>query len=164
MFEPQTDPSAGLGAIPYIPRPSRVSLAGSAGWPGSTQASRLPLALVSTISGVQPCDLPASRVSQNILVLTQPSRASSFWRLLLSQSVWLASSPKFRWWVPKQVSMNVYWFVFGSYTVTCREFCTNPSGVRVSGRTLAEGWPEAAAQYAGGFFGERCWAVQYTRP
>src|SRR5262249_6891110 len=95
--------------------------------------------LVSTISGVHPCDLPASRVCQNILVFTQPSSASSFWRLLLSQSVWLASSPKLRWWVPKQVSMNVNCFVLGSYTVTCREFCTKPSGVRVSGYTLADG-------------------------
>src|SRR5438094_283185 len=60
--------------------------------------------------------------------------------------------------------MNVNCFVFGSYTVTCREFWTNPSGVRVSGYTFADGWPDAAAQYAGGFFGERTCAVKYTRP
>ena len=62
--------------------------------------------------------LAASPVSQNSFVLTQPTTASSFWVLLLSHSVWLASSPKFKWWVPKHVSMNVNCFVFGSYTVT----------------------------------------------
>jgi hypothetical protein len=77
--------------------------------------------------------LPASPVSQNIFVFTQPMSARSFWRLLLSQSVLFASSAKFRWCVPKHVSMNVNCLVFGSYTVTCREFCTNPSGVRVRG-------------------------------
>src|SRR5207244_9973836 len=137
----------------------RVSFAASAGWFGSTHASRLPFPFVSTMSGVQPCDFPALRVCQNIFVLTQPTIASSFCRLLLSQSVWLASSPKFRWCVPKQVSMNVNCLVFGSYTVTCREFCTNPSGVRVRGKILAEGWPDAAAQYAGGFLGDRLCAV-----
>src|SRR4051812_5764127 len=130
----------------------RLSFAGSSGWPGSTHASRLPLPLVSTTRGVQPCAFPASRVCQNIFVLIQPTRARSFGRLLLSHSVLFASSAKFRWCVPKQVSMNVNCFVFGSYTVTCREFCTNPSGVLVSGNTFADGWPEAAPQYAGGFF------------
>ena len=136
-----------------------MSLAGSSAWLGSTYASRLPLPLVSTTSGVQPCDFPASRVSQNIFVLTQPTMASSFWRLLLSQSVWSASSPKFRWCVPKHVSMNANCLVLGSYTVTCREFCTNPSGVPVSGYAFADGWPDAAAQYAGGFLGDRICAV-----
>ena len=55
--------------------------------------------------------------------------------------------------------MNVNCLVFGSYTVTWREFWTNPSGVRVSGYTFADGWPDAAAQYAGGFLGERICAV-----
>src|SRR5262245_28377213 len=138
----------------------RLSFAGSSGWFGSTQASRLPLPLVSTTSGDQPCARPASPVSQNVFVFTQPTSASSFCRLLLSQSVSFASSPKFRWCVPKQVSMNVNCLVRGSYTVTCREFCTKPSGVRVSGYTFAEGCPEAAAQYAGGFFGDRTCAVK----
>src|SRR6266446_3981980 len=137
----------------------RLSLVGSSGWLGSVDASRLPLPLVSTMSGVQPCDFPASRVSQNIFVLTQPTRANSFWRLLLSHSVWLASSAKFRWCVPKHVSMNVNCLVFGSYTVTWREFCTNPVAVPVSGYTFADGWPDAAAQYAGGCWGERICAV-----
>ena len=42
--------------------------------------------------------------------------------------------------------MNVNCLVFGSYTVTWREFWTNPSGVRVSGYTFADGWPDSAAQ------------------
>src|SRR6266542_5710997 len=133
----------------------RWSLVASTGWLGSTSASRLPLPLVSTMSGVQPCDFPASPVSQNILVLTQPTMASSFWRLLLSHSVLLASSAKFKWCVPKHVSMKVNCLVFGSYTVTWREFCTNPVAVPVSGYTFADGWPDAAPQYAGGFLGER---------
>src|SRR5262245_30361740 len=117
----------------------RLSLVGSSGWLGSVYASRLPLPLVSTTSGVQPCDFPASRVSQNILVLTQPTMASSFWRLLLSHSVLPASSAKFRWCVPKHVSMNANCLLRGSYTVTCLECCTNPSGVAVSGYAFADG-------------------------
>src|SRR5437899_11149126 len=97
----------------------RLSLVGSSGWLGSVYASRLPLPLVSTMRGVQPWDFPASRVSQNIFVLTQPTMANSFWRLLLSHSVWFGSSAKFRWCVPKHVAMNVHSLVFGSYTVTC---------------------------------------------
>src|SRR2546427_566909 len=88
----------------------------------------------------------ASRVSQNIFVLTQPTMASSFWRLLLSHSVLLASSAKFKWCVPKHVSMNVNCLLFGSYTVIWREFWTNPSGVPVSGYPFADEWPDAAAQ------------------
>src|SRR6266571_8582530 len=142
-----------------MPSPIRLSLVGSSGWLGSTWASRLPLPLVSTTSAVQPCDFPASRVSQNIFVLIQPTMASSFWRLLLSHSVLLASSAKFRWCVPKHVSMNVNCLLFGSYAVIWREFWTNPSGVLVSGYPFADGWPDAAAQYAGGFLGERICAV-----
>src|SRR3989454_10855781 len=111
------------------------------------------------MSGVQPCDFPASRASQKTFVLTHPTMASSFWRLLLSQRVLSVSSAKFKWCVPKHVSMNVNCLVLGSYTVTWREFCTNPSGVRVSGYPFADGWPDAAAQYAGGFLGERICAV-----
>src|SRR5213593_739187 len=125
----------------------RLSLVGSSGWSGSVYASRLPLPLVSTTSGVQPCDFPASRVSQNILVLTQPTMASSFWRLLLSHRVLLASSAKFKWCVPKHVSMNVNCLLFGSYTVIWREFCTNPSGVLVSGYPFADGWPERSEEH-----------------
>ena len=96
----------------------RLSFAGSSGASGSTQASRRPLPLVSTTRGVHPCDVAASRVSQNIFVLTQPTMANSFWRLLLSHSVWFASSAKFKWCVPKHVSMNVNCLLFGSYTVS----------------------------------------------
>src|SRR6266478_4002796 len=133
-FDPQIDPSSGDHAIPYIPNGMRVSLSGSTGCPGSLYpSSRLPLPLVSTISAVQPCDFAWSLVSQNILVLTHPTIARSFCRLLLSHSVLSASSAKFRWCVPKQVSIKVNFFVFGSQTVTCREFWTKPSGVLSSG-------------------------------
>jgi hypothetical protein len=47
-------------------------------------------------------------------VFIQPTTASAPWVLLESQSVLLASSAKFRWWVPKQVSMNENFFVAGS--------------------------------------------------
>src|SRR2546425_12538203 len=125
----------------YKPSASRLSLVGSSGWLGSTQASRLPLPLVSTTRGVQPCDVPASRVSQNIFVLIQPTMASSFWRLLLSHSVWSASSAKFKWCVPKHVSMNENCFVFETYNETWREFCTKPADVPADGLSVSYGWP-----------------------
>ena len=51
----------------------RLSFAGSTGSFGSTYASRLPLPLVSTMIGVQPCDFAESPVSKNVLVFTQPT-------------------------------------------------------------------------------------------
>src|SRR5215467_795917 len=51
----------------------RMSLPGSCGLPGSVQASRTPLPLVSITSGVQPCDFSMSPVSSSILVLSQPT-------------------------------------------------------------------------------------------
>src|SRR6202142_172083 len=99
----------------------RVSLVGSIGWPGSFHsAERLPLPTVSTMNGVQPCDFTASCVCQNSLVLIQPTTAACGTGapprpvLLLSHSVLLASSAKFRWWVPKQVSIVVNCLVLGS--------------------------------------------------
>ena len=65
----------------------RLSLAGSTGWLGSTNSSRLPLPLVSRTNGDQPCDFAASPVSSNILVLTQPATGP----VPLSHSVSLAS-------------------------------------------------------------------------
>src|SRR5437868_15433197 len=104
----------------------RLSFAGSSGASGSTQASRVPLPFVSTTRGVHPCDFAASRVSQNIFVLTQPTMASSFWTLLLSHSVWFASSAKLKGCVPKHVSTHVNCLLFGSYTVSWRDLCTDP--------------------------------------
>src|SRR5712691_781971 len=96
-FEPQIEPSAGDQAIAYMPNGMRVSFAGSAGLPGSFHSAvRLPVPTVSTISGVQPCDLAASCVCQYSLVLIQPTTATSPCVLLLSHSVLLASSAKFR--------------------------------------------------------------------
>ena len=51
----------------------RLSFAGSSGSFGPTHASRLPLPLVSTMIGVQPCDFAESPVSRNSLVFTQPT-------------------------------------------------------------------------------------------
>src|SRR5664279_3584748 len=89
-----------------------MSLLGSSGWPGSVYSSRLPLPLVSTMSEVHPCDFAASPVSKNILVLSQPTGLSPAPPDV--HSVSLASSAKFRCWVPKQVSIKVYLPVFGS--------------------------------------------------
>ena len=50
-----------------------MSLPGSAGLPGSVYSSTLPLALVSSTNGAQPCALAASPVSSHTLVLTQPA-------------------------------------------------------------------------------------------
>src|SRR5947199_10431922 len=117
-----------------MPNGIRVAFCGSAGLPGSFHSAvRLPLPTVSTISGVQPCAFAASPVCQNSLVLTQPTTAASPCVLLLSHSVLLASSAKFRCCVPKQVSIVVNFLVFGSYTVTCREFWKNPSRLNASG-------------------------------
>ena len=51
----------------------RMSLFASAGWPGSVKSSSLPLPLVSSTHGAQPCAFCASPVSSNTLVLTQPA-------------------------------------------------------------------------------------------
>src|SRR5262245_66333363 len=53
----QIEPSTGLGITAYGPEPGmmRLSLAGSVGWVGATESSRLPLPLVSRKNGDQPC-------------------------------------------------------------------------------------------------------------
>src|SRR5437773_5540399 len=96
------------------------------------------------MNGIQPCAFAASPVSQNSLVLIQPATANSVPGapprpvLLLSQSVLSASSAKLRCCVPKQVSMVVNFCVFGSYTVTWREFWKKPSCGTSSGYICAE--------------------------
>ncbi len=69
--------------------------------------------------GVQPCDLAESPVSRNSLVFTQPTTPLAG-PPALSQSVLLASWPKYRWCVEKQVSTCAHLPVFGSYTETWR--------------------------------------------
>src|SRR5262245_43792033 len=106
----------------------RLSLAGSVAAFGSTKSSSLPLPLVSSTNGAQPCALAASPVSSNTLVLSQPATCP----VPLNQSVASASEPNCGWWVPKQRSTKLYFIVFGSSTAACRE-------ERSSGNTLAEG-------------------------
>src|SRR4029077_18247493 len=97
----------------------RLSLFGSRGSLGSTYSSRLPLPLVSMISGVQPCDFFSSPVSRYIFVLSQPTTPLSGPPALV-HSVSLASLAKYRCCVAKQVSINDHFPVFGSYMESCR--------------------------------------------
>src|SRR5215471_15342288 len=126
----------------------RVSFAGSGGWFGSTYASRLPLPLVSTTIGVQPCDFAASPVSKYVFVFTQPTTP------LLdpgppcdSHSVWSLSFAKNRWCVKKQVSTSYHFCCFGSQIESSRPFWS-------SGSTFADGWSEPFLQKSG-LFGAR---------
>src|ERR1051326_5636143 len=73
MDWPQIESSTGLGCTPENAATIRLSLFGSSGSFASTYSSRLPLPLVSTITGVQPCDFASSPVSSYILVLSQPT-------------------------------------------------------------------------------------------
>src|ERR1044071_9748435 len=89
---------------------TRLSFAGSTGSLGPTNSSRLPLPLVSTTIGDQPCDLAESPVSKKVLVLIQPTTP------LLepgppceSHSVLSASFATSRWCAKKQVST---WYRF----------------------------------------------------
>src|SRR5215213_3321915 len=92
----------------------RLSLFGSSGWLASTYSSRLPLPLVSMISGVQPWDFTSSPVSSYILVFTQPTPPLCGPPALV-HSVLLASWPKYRWCVLKQVLISDHFPLFGSY-------------------------------------------------
>src|SRR6186997_2394427 len=83
----QTEPSTGLGITAYGPPAIRLSFAGSTGWSGSTQSSRLPLPLLSSTNGDQPCAFAASPVSSSTLVFTQPATGP----LPLTHSVSFAS-------------------------------------------------------------------------
>ena len=55
----------------------RLSLVGSTGWFGSTHSSRLPLPLVSSTIGVQPCAFASSPVSSKILAIEPAERAGA---------------------------------------------------------------------------------------
>src|SRR5450755_2370481 len=119
----------------------RLSLLGSTGWLGSTNSSRLPLPLVSSTNGVQPCDFISSPVSSSILVLTQPST----WAPTppeLDHSVRLASKPNCTWWVGKQVLIVVNFWVAGSSMMTWRFDAA-------IGNTFADGWSDPALQASG---------------
>src|SRR5262245_53531618 len=70
----QTEPSVGCGITAYGPEPAiRMSLPASAGLSGSVYSSTLPLPVVSSTHGAQPCDLAASPVSSQVLVLIHPA-------------------------------------------------------------------------------------------
>src|SRR3989442_6107286 len=88
--DPQIEPSTGFWTTLYKPDPNRLSLLGSSGWLGSTQASCLPLLLVSRINGAQPCDFCSSLVSSNIFVLNQPTTSPAPVPALVNHSVLLA--------------------------------------------------------------------------
>src|SRR3954464_7416951 len=98
---------------------TRLSLVGSTGWFASTYSSRLPLPLVSTMIGVQPCDFASSPVSRYILVLSHPTTPLCGPPALV-HSVLLASWPKYRWCVLKQVLISDHFPVFGSYIESWR--------------------------------------------
>src|SRR2546426_2417739 len=110
---------------------TRLSFVGSIGWLASTYASRLPLPLVSRMSGVHPCDFTSSPVRSYIFVFSQPTTPLSGPPALV-QSVLSASLAKYRCCVVKQVLMSDHLPVFGSYMDSWR--AETPSGA-----TLAEG-------------------------
>src|SRR5688500_7414124 len=109
----------------------RVSCVAPAACPGSTCGSRLPLPLVSSTNGDQPCARTSSPVSSNSLRLIQPT-APGPCTPLENQSVLFASSAKIRWCVGKQVLISVNLPVAGSYIEACRE-------ALFSGNTFADG-------------------------
>src|SRR5438132_1205240 len=119
----------------------RLSFFGSTGSLGPTYSSRLPLPLVSMTSGVQPCERTSSPVSRYILVLSQPTTPLCGPPALV-HSVLLASWPKYRWCVEKQVLISFHWPVFGSYIERWR-------GDSLSGATFADGWLDPALQKSG---------------
>src|SRR5438445_11783844 len=116
----------------------RLSFLGSSGWLASTYSSRLPLPLVSIISGVHPCDFFASPVSRYIFVFSQPTTPLSGPPALV-HSVLLASLAKYRCCVLKQVSISDHLPVLGSYIESWRPDWS-------SGASLAEGWSPPALQ------------------
>src|SRR6185503_6139562 len=133
---------------------TRLSFAGSTGSFGPTYSSRLPLPLVSTTIGVQPCDFAESPLARNCLVFSQPTTPlpGPPW---LNQSVSLSFAKK-RWCVGKQRSANIHFCVFGSYTDAWR-------GEFSSGNTFADGWSEPFLQKSG-FAAGRWRAANHTRP
>src|SRR5262245_20631658 len=126
----------------------RLSFLGSTGSFGPTNSSRLPLPLVSTTTGVQPCDLAESPVSKKVFILTQPTTPPPTpGPPCESHSVRSLSLAKYRWCVPKQVSTCDHFCVLGSQIESCRPLSS-------TGITLADGWSEPLRQKSG-FFGPR---------
>src|SRR5579872_1458475 len=133
----------------------RWSLVGSTGSLASLYSPRLPSPLVSMIRGVQPCDFCSSPVARNILVLSQPTTPLCGGPAEVHR-VLLASCPKYRWWVEKQVLMLVHFLVFGSKTASWR--CDSACGA-----TLADGCEEPALQKSGLAAGRKR-VVTHSRP
>src|SRR5271170_4904221 len=131
-----------------------MSLPGSSGLPGSVYSPRLPSPLVSTMSAVQPCDLAASAVSSNSLVLSQPTTPPP--PPLDVHKVLFLSNPNCKWCVVKQVSTNVYFIVFGSSIASWRWLCSR-------GNSFAEGRSEFLPQKSGSLT-PRTAAASHTRP
>src|SRR3954469_6172368 len=133
---------------------TRLSFAASSGSPGSTQSSRLPLPLVSSTNGVQPCARSSSPVSSKSLRFSQPSAGLPAPPALV-QRVLFASSANTRWCVLKQVLISVNLPLFGSYIERWRLALS-------SGSTCADGWLEPLRQNSG-LRGGRTRAVYQTR-
>src|SRR5712691_882345 len=133
---------------------NRLSLVGSTGALGSTYSSRLPLPLVSTMNGVQPCDLASSPVSSSIFRFSQPTTPAPPTPLDV-HTVLLASSAKIRWCVGKHVLISVNFPVAGSYMERWRLAAS-------IGNTFAEGWSDPFLQKSG-LAGGRTRALNQTR-
>src|SRR5258708_27696652 len=138
-----------------MPVTKRLSFAGSIASPGSTHSSRLPLPLVSSTNGAQPCARCSSPVSSNSLRLSQPITGLAEPPALV-HSVLFASSANARWCVLKQVLISVNLPLAGSNIERWRLAFS-------SGSTSAEGWLEPLRQNSG-LRGARTRAVYQTRP
>src|SRR5262245_42254534 len=150
----QIEPSFGCGITAYGPEPAirRLSLAASVGWFGSMNSSSLPLPLMSSTNGAQPVAFWASPVSSHTRVLTQPAT----WPVPLSHRVLSLSKPNCGWCVPKQVSMNEYFIVFGSSIATWRADLS-------SGKPLAYSLSEPFLHHVG-LSWPRIVAASHSRP
>src|ERR1700730_5181877 len=93
------------------------------------------------MNGAQPCDLAASPVSRNILVLSQPTTGERA-PPAENHNVLLASSANAMWWVVKHRSIWVSLSVLGSYIAACRPALS-------IGNSLADGKSEPLRQNAG---------------
>src|SRR5882672_11383989 len=107
------------------------------------------------MKGDQPCDLAASPVSRNILVLSQPTTGARA-PPAENHNVLLASSANAMWWVVKHRSIWVILSVWGSYSAACRPALS-------IGNSLAEGRSEPLRQKSG-VAGLRMRAVSQSRP
>src|SRR6266849_2118650 len=125
----QIEPSTGLTTAPYPFTGIRLSTAGSI----------FPSPLVSRYAGHQPCAFFASPVSSKTRVFNQPKACPPGG---LKNSVLSLSKPNWRWWVLKQVSMGVNFFVSGSYTAACLP-------ALFTGKYFANGLSDPALQKSG---------------